>query len=443
MPPTVRSCVPGLAWPGIPPGAGAALLGTTWELDRSQWGPAERLLALQRCQLARLVAHAVAHVPAYAGLPADAGGAERFREWPILSKSRVRADPAALHAADYPAAHGPWEEIATTGSTGEPVRVRQTAASTAIAQALVMREHLLHKRELAAKLGVIRLAAPGGTLAGWGVMSQAFETGPATTIDVTAGVEAQLEWLLRERPAYLLAHPTNLRALIMECTRAGRQPGGLRQLMSYGEMLPADLREMAQAHWGVDVVDNYSCREAGTLAFQCPASGLYHVHAEGVFLEVLRDDGAPCRAGETGRVVITPLHNFAMPLIRYDVGDFAEAGPACECGRALPTLARIVGRVTNMAIDPTGRRYWPGLRASLLTSIAPFEQLRLVQDAADSMELQFRMARELSAREEQDCSHALAEMLGYAYRFHYARVPALERGAGGKYEDFISRLPLP
>jgi phenylacetate-CoA ligase len=438
----VRSAVEGVAWPGVPPAGAASLLSLIWQLERSQWWPGERLREAQGRQLQKLIAHAATQVPRYAGLRGQVD-ADDFQAWPILSKAELRADPESLHAQDYPAAHGPWHELATTGSTGEPVRVRQSGASIAMSHALVAREHLLHGRDLAAKLGAIRLAAPTGKLSGWGVMSLAFETGPAVGIDATAGLDAQLDWLLREQPAYLLAHPTNLLALVLESIRIGRRPSGLRQVLTFGEMLPPDLRTVAREAWDADVVDAYSCREAGSLAFQCPWSGLYHVHAEGVYLEVVRDDGIACRTGETGRVLITPLHNFAMPLLRYDIGDYAEVGPPCDCGRTLPTLARIVGRATQMAVDPTGRRYWPGLRASLLTAIAPFEQLRLVQDASDSMELQFRMARDLSAPEAQACGKALAEMLGYPYRFRFTRVSALERGPGGKYEDFVSRLASP
>src|SRR6185295_14515719 len=99
--------------------------------------------------------------------------------------------------------------------------------------------------------------------------------------------------------------------------------------------------------WGVGVVDVYSSEECGQIALQCPEHEQYHVQSESVLVEVLDDEGRPCAPGTIGRVVLTTLQNFAMPLIRYDIGDFAEPGPACPCGRALPVLTRIVGRVRN------------------------------------------------------------------------------------------------
>jgi phenylacetate-CoA ligase len=87
----------------------------------------------------------------------------------------------------------------------------------------------------------------------------------------------------------------------------------------------------------------YSANETGYLALQCPLSGHYHVQSETVLVEVLDEVGRACRPGETGAVVVTPLQNFAMPLLRYSLGDFAEVGSPCACGRHLPVLKEILG----------------------------------------------------------------------------------------------------
>src|SRR6202012_3802852 len=85
----------------------------------------------------------------------------------------------------------------------------------------------------------------------------------------------------------------------------------------------------------------------------------YHVQSEMLIAEVLRDDGTPCAPGEIGRLVLTDLCNFGMPMIRYEINDYAEVGALCDCGRGLPVLTRIMGRRRNMALDPDGRMFWP------------------------------------------------------------------------------------
>ena len=103
-------------------------------------------------------------------------------------------------------------------------------------------------------------------------------------------------------------------------------------------------RELCRSAFGAEIADTYGAQEAGHIAAQCPDCGDYHLSADASVIEILRDDGSPAAAGETGRVIVTPLHNYAMPLVRYELGDYAEVGtsaPACE--RTLPTLRRNSG----------------------------------------------------------------------------------------------------
>ena len=78
------------------------------------------------------------------------------------------------------------------------------------------------------------------------------------------------------------------------------------------------------------------------------------MQAENVLLEIIDAAGNPLPPGNVGRVVITVLHNLAMPLIRYEIGDYAAFGGECTCGRGLPVLERIVGRARNMLRLPDG-----------------------------------------------------------------------------------------
>lgn len=155
---------------------------------------------------------------------------------------------------------------------------------------------------------------------------------------------------------------------------------------------------------------------------------------------MLDEDGRPCRPGETGRVVLTTLHNFAMPLIRYEIGDYAEVGEPCSCGRGLPVLKRIHGRRRNMIALPDGRRHWPSFPAEMWREVAPVEQFRLVQRTPEEIEACYVMARELTQEEKARLEAALASRFGYPFRIAWKRSDALDRGPGYKFEDFISEL---
>src|SRR3546814_16158281 len=115
----------------------------------------------------------------------------------------------------------------------------------------------------------------------------------------------------------------------------------------------------------------YSSQECGYFALQAPGHDHYLVQAEVVLLEVLRADGSPCEPGETGRVVVTPLTNYAMPLLRYEIGDFATVGAASPCGRGLPVLDRILGRVRNMLVPPDRQRHWTAFGPPTQAKVPP------------------------------------------------------------------------
>ena len=141
--------------------------------------------------------------------------------------------------------------------------------------------------------------------------------------------------------------------------------------------------------------------EVGYIALQCPQHEHYHVQFETLIVEVLDSAGTPCAPGEVGRVVLTTLHNFAMPLVRYAIGDYAEAGEACDCGRGLPVIKRIMGRDRNMLTKPDGSQHWPSFPAEIWTAVAPIRQFRLIQKSLDRIEAQFVAADELG-REQRD-----------------------------------------
>jgi phenylacetate-CoA ligase len=156
----------------------------------------------------------------------------------------------------------------------------------------------------------------------------------------------------------------------------------LRAIEAFAEPLEESVRRHIEAAFGVPVKDLYSCGEAGYLASQCPEGHGLHVHAENVLLEVLDDAGRPCRPGQTGRVVLTALHNFLTPLVRYDILDEATLGPErCPCGRGLPLLARVGGKHVPLFVLPDGRRKATAPLVAAVRQLGVAHQYQIVQKA--------------------------------------------------------------
>ncbi len=454
----VKSSIEEIEWPAVPDPRASALLAILFQLERSQWWPAEKLEAAQFGQLQRLLAHARRSVPFYRErlknaptAPGSAFDLDSWREIPILRREDVQNAGDALISVDLPGSHGSTDEIFTSGSTGRAIRAVRTELWGLFWSAFTLRDHFWHRRDMNGKLATIRESGhgkapyPDGAVSdNWGHASRlVFATGPSVSLNITSTVEQQVEWLRRENPDYLLTHPSIVHRLAEYCLEKGIQLPRLCQVETISEVLQPATRTLCQEVWGVPLVDMYTAREAGYIALQCPTAEHYHVQSEGIFVEVLNERGEPCKPGEIGRVIVTPLHNFAMPLIRYDIGDYAEAGEPCACGRGLPVLRRILGREQNMLIMPDGEARWPLLSSSDLQAMqarAPVRRYQFVQKSLESIELRLSTARPLTAKEQEALRDWVRDKFGHPFEVSLSFHDSLTGAEAGKFEDFISEI---
>ena len=422
------------------------------QLEQTQWHSANKILAFQRHHLALLVAHAYATVPWYreqwSATGIDANRFDPSRDWhrlPILRRQDIQKADQSLHSTEFPSKHGATYQTGTGGSTGQPVMVRSTDWTQLWFWALTLRDHLWHNRDFSQMLGAIRYStdpswAPpyGRTASNWGPATAIVgSTGPVAVLSVFADTEAQDLWLRHHTPGYLLTYPSALYALAMQTIDCDLPNPGLLQARTFGELLEPYVRKACRRAWNINVVDLYSSEEVGSIALQCPTGEHYHVQAESLYVEVLDDDDQPCTPGQVGRVVVTALHNYAMPLIRYDLGDYAEVGKACTCGRGLPVLDRIIGRQRNMFILPSGRKIWPSFVMAKDEDPLPPHQFQVVQKAIDQVEIRMVVDAPFTKAQEEQVLQRLRLGMGGEFKYTLAYVDNIPRSPRGKYEDFL------
>ncbi len=432
---------PSLSWPALPDERSAAVLALLYQMLKCERWEAKLLAERQGEQLHALLRHAYGSVPFYRERWRRLPGAADLPQLPILSRRDLQTDFDSLKSAALPPEHGSAVEARTSGSTGTPVRVLKTAVQDLFWRALTLRDHRWHGRDLSATLAVIRKGAGRGSRPSWGPATQGLvETGPCLTLDVDTDTQAQLEWLQRHEPEYLLTYPSLVAELAALSLRRGVKLPRLRQVRTFGEALDPQTHALCREAWNVRLVDFYSSEEVGYLALQCPEHEHYHVQSENVIVEVVDESGSPCAPGESGRVLVTDLHNFATPLIRYEIGDYAEPGEPCSCGRGLPVLRRIVGRTRNMLMTASGRRYWPSLGVRSFEEIAPVLQHQFIQKAFDLIEVRLVTRSPLTADQEARLQALIASKLPGDFRLAFVRCEAIGRGPGGKYEDFVCEV---
>lgn len=435
----VLSAMPGAAWPALPRSGGADVLALLFQLQQSERLPPDELAALQRSQLDLLLRHAYEHTPFYRE---HWGSLRPLEELPLLNRKHLQERFTDLHSRRYPKSHGPTSETRTSGSTGAPVRVLKSRLTSLIWRAGNLRDHAWHRRDLSGKLAVIRHGVKDPRpAASWGrATAGVVATGPAVALNIRTELGEQLDWLAAQAPQYLLTYPSNAAELARASLARGLRLPSLREVRTIGELLFDETRTLCREAWNAPVGDIYSADEVGYLAIQCPSGEHYHVQSESAVVEVLDEAGRPCGPGSIGKVVVTSLHNFAMPMIRYDIGDFAEVGDACACGRTLPVLKRVIGRVRNTLIAPDGKRYYPVFSMRTQTEVEKIRQYQFVQKAVNLIEVRLVTSSPLDEREEKAIETIILAKMPPGIGLRFAYPERLERSAGGKYEDFISEV---
>jgi phenylacetate-CoA ligase len=458
---SVNSAIGGIAWPGLPAQNGASLLAILFQLEQSQWWSPQELSQRQRNQLHALLEHARTHVPFYrerlqglGDLPADETWPEVWRRIAPLTRAEIQAADAAetMVTETLPPGHGELREIFTSGSTGKPIRSVRTQLWELMWSAFTVRDHLWHRRDLQGVFATLRESGQGKALypdglraESWGYSSATIlKTGPMVSLNVATPVEQQVEWLRRQNPDYLLTHPTIARRLADHCRDQGARLPQLKQVITIAENLKPEVRSAVHDAWGVPLVDIYSTREIGYIALQCPDHEHYHIQSEHVLVEVLNEEGQPCAPGEVGKLLVTSLHNLAMPLIRYDIGDYVEVGRPCPCGRGLPVIQRILGRTQNMLVMPSGERRWPLLSSANIATmleIAPaIREYQFAQKAPDLIEFRLAVPQPLAADEEARLTEWVRTKLGAPFGVVFAYFDEIPRTAAGKFEDFVCEI---
>ena len=441
-----------IAWPPFVGGRGVRDV-TDGLAESQHWPTADvaRGQQLQLTQLLELAADKVAHYRDGAWAATAVEDLKRsptafwdiWQKLPILTKAELRSEAARLRAPDVPKEHLPLGTITTSGSTGISVEVLTTAVTRLMWNALTLREMYWSGREFEKRLGAIRYLAKadrdpqGHFAASWlKLISQRPRTGSFGIIHVGHSADVLARWLQDFDPHYLITHPSVAEALLDEL---GQKPPSMEEILFVAEPLSAVLEARLTDEWHIRCAEYYSANEVGYIAFRCP-EGRLHVQSESVLVEILDAAGKPCAARESGRVIVTPLHSLASPLIRYDLGDYATVGEPCECGRQLPVIDRVLGRVRNLVRAPDGRRHWP-VDLGIFQAMSAVRQFQYVQSGPATIELRVVLNRPLTGEEEEQVTATARRVLGYPFEVKIVPVAAIARGPTGKFEEFLSLLP--
>lgn len=439
-----------MSFPHIAPPDAAQVRWLNQQLQDFERWPLERQRRQQAESLAELFVGAERHSPLWRERLQAAGHGAGQDPWQTLARlpplTRIdlqeRFDDLSCAAA-WP--EGECSTAQTTGSTGRPVTtLRHTESFRLRYMALSRRCSEWHALDTRRPLMRATMHAQADMLQPhWGVPEAWFgPTGPLVVTPSTQRDPSHMLALMRQHQAgYAVANASVLHALARHAlaqAQAGEAPPQLHKMLSTGETVTPEVRAACRSAFGAEVVDRYSCEEIGWLALQCPQHEHLHVLSPNVVLEIVDDAGQPCAPGQPGRVLVTALHSHALPLIRYEIGDMAQWGPACDCGLAYPVIGRLWGRQREFITLPDGTSHYVMVIAHDFLEIAPIRDMRfrLYRDPLLRMEVQ--AALPLGEAQRGALVQQMRRMVGFDCPCEIVQLPAIAWGPTDKRLSFAS-----
>jgi len=427
---------------------GSVRLKTLAHLRQTQFLSPEEIRAEQGRRLQAMVQHAVTTSPFYrerfaaAGIdPAAVRSIEDLRALPLLTKDDIRGNLDRILSDQFNRAD--LVPAKTGGSTGISLQVFCDRRGIEMRNAAALRSD---------EWSGWRLGEPHGAVWGNPPVPSTFKNRvrchfkdryvflDTMKIDTAAIDEFVRQWH-DLRPGLLFGHAHSLFILAeaLQGTDHQLKPTGI---VATSMMLLPSERQVIEAVFGVPVTNRYGCEEVSLISCECEQHHGMHLNADHNIVEFLRDDGSPCDPGEDGRIVITELINFGMPMLRYEVGDRGvPSSRTCPCGRGLPLMETVTGRTADFLVAQDGFRVAGiSIIENSLTKIQGLRQMQIVQEAPLDLRVSLVPGAEYDDTAEAALTASLREMLGEKMDVRITLVERIPQEKSGKYRFTICRI---
>jgi phenylacetate-CoA ligase len=419
---------------------GPQLLGTTLAVRRHSRATRAELREFQDARLRRLLVHAYERVPYYRRLfdrhrlhPRHVRGVMDLDLIPITTKQDLRAQrDADVVASGYDPSRllTAW----TSGSSGEPFTIRRTVAEEKLQYLFVLRAFRamgVRTRDRRATVALRRESHP--TRKPIGRLLQALGMDRALALD---GLKSPVDLAgsLRDyRPEVITGMPGMLCRVADHLLERGDESIRPQLLIVGGEVLTPVMRRRLSEAFAAPVRQTYASHEFPLLGWECVHTGDFHTSDDGVIIEILKD-GRPAEPGEQGEVVATNLHAYAMPFIRYRLGDLVTRGDErCACGRPFSSIGSIQGRTLDLFTLPGGRVLHPYQILTTLIGDDWIRQYQLLQERTDRIVLRVQPVGRSVAEQVARIERSVERLLGPEVSFRVQLLDELPLEPSGKF----------
>lgn len=419
------------------------------EYEKTQYFDHEKLNNYQIEKLVNLIDYASENIPYYIqkfqGLEYTNDDIKNnFYKFPLLTKIDVRDNVTSLSSLNSPYL---LTKKTSGGSTGQAVIVSKDRRSSASQRALMYRGY----RWVGLDIGDKQIRF-------WGVPINALSRFKYTLIDYfmnrirlsafkfhETDLLKYYKKIVKFKPDYFYGYTSMLYefAQFVKKKKLDGKIIGLKAIISTSEVLYDAQKSLLEEVFNCRVYNEYGCGEFGPVAFECE-HGKMHINSENILLEIIQD-GKPAKPGEPGEIVLTELNNYAMPLIRYRMGDIGTIShDKCSCGRGLPVLEKITGRALDFIVGNNGRKvhgeYFNYLMEEIQDKEKAIKQFQIVQKKES--EIEFHIVKDVNFTNKtlKYIDKQLAHILGENMDVKYIYKDEIKRLQSGKLRLVVSEL---
>ena len=412
--------------------------------ERGAW-PAEQMQAWQQEHLRNLLHAAGTKVPYYQRAwnkqEQAAAMAGRLEDLPLLGKDPIRAQPKAFLRYDMK----PWPRLVfhTSGSTGTPIASIWTVEE--------MRKSMAVREVRSAGWAGVSFRMPRATFSGRLVEPNPESNGPFYRFNLAERqvyfspfhlrpdtASSYVDALRRHGVQWLTGYAVSYYLLAKFILDQGLNVPPLKAVIAVSEKMTPEMRKVMERAYGCRVYEEYGSVENAFFASECE-QGRLHVSPDIGILEILRPDGTPCEAGEAGEVVATCLMREYQIFIRYRVGDVAMWDPApCPCGRTMPILKEVFGRIEDVVIGPDGRQM---VRFhGIFVNQPHVREGQIIQEDLNRIRVKVVPTNGFGPSDSQDIIRRVQQRLGPSVEVIVEPVDQIPRTAAGKFQAVVSLL---
>ncbi len=412
----------------------------------TQWLPYEKLKQLQEEKFKALIDHCKVHVP-YSRKLQNIDHVQSLSDihyLPFLTKAIIRERIKDIRSDDCPEKY--LIPITTSGSTGEPLDF-YTDARNRVGSACTTRGDMWTGYRLGEKnicFWIIFKSAPMKTKIRRALKGLLTER--STYIDFGDLSDEYFHHLYktinRIKPTLIVSYAVALNLFAVYLLERGLNIHPPKGIIAGAEVLFEKHRQRIEEAFNCKVLNRYGACEIAHIAGECEYQEGLHISMENIYLEIINESGEICKPGELGEVVLTDLNNHAFPFIRYKIDDLAILSDhSCSCGRALPLLTKIDGRLTDITVGTNGKRmtgaFWGNLLGARISGVIKWQ---VHQYALDNIKIKIQPSKSFDRSNIDYITTFVKSELGADIEVQVSLVDSMPLTKMGKHRWVISSL---